>query len=108
MTSGLDSATWMIYGANGYTGDLCAREARARGLAPILAGRSREAVETLGQELGLPTRCFALDNPAAVTAGVEGVRAVLHCAGPFSTTAAPMLDGCAKVRAHYLDITGEI
>jgi short subunit dehydrogenase-like uncharacterized protein len=27
---------WMIYGANGYTGELIAREATARGLRPIL------------------------------------------------------------------------
>ena len=37
-------ADWMIYGANGYTGELIAREAVARGLKPILAGRSRDKV----------------------------------------------------------------
>jgi hypothetical protein len=31
---------WMIYGANGYTGALIAREAKKRGAAPILAGRN--------------------------------------------------------------------
>ena len=31
---------WMVYGANGYTGELIAREAARRGLKPILAGRS--------------------------------------------------------------------
>jgi short subunit dehydrogenase-like uncharacterized protein len=36
----------MIYGANGYSGSLVAREAKARGLNPVLAGRS-EAVEGL-------------------------------------------------------------
>jgi short subunit dehydrogenase-like uncharacterized protein len=33
---------------------------------------------------------------------------VLHCAGPFSKTAAPMVKACLEVGAHYLDITGEI
>jgi short subunit dehydrogenase-like uncharacterized protein len=33
---------------------------------------------------------------------------VLHCAGPFSATAAPMIDACLATGAHYLDITGEI
>jgi short subunit dehydrogenase-like uncharacterized protein len=37
----------MIYGANGYTGELIAREAVERGLRPILAGRSKEKVEPL-------------------------------------------------------------
>ena len=31
---------WMIYGANGYTGELIAREAVSRGLKPVLAGRT--------------------------------------------------------------------
>ena len=33
---------------------------------------------------------------------------VLHCAGPFSATAAPMMVACLAAHAHYLDITGEI
>ena len=43
----------MIYGANGYTGELIAREAVKRGMRPILAGRSREKIEPLARELGL-------------------------------------------------------
>src|SRR3970282_2633062 len=39
---------WVIYGANGYTGRLIAQQARARGLSPILAGRS-DAVAPLAQ-----------------------------------------------------------
>ncbi len=31
-----------------------------------------------------------------------------HCAGPFSATAAPMVDACLATGTHYLDITGEI
>ena len=33
---------------------------------------------------------------------------VLHCAGPFSATAAQMMAACLAGHAHYLDITGEI
>lgn len=39
---------WIIYGANGYTGELIAREAVKRGHHPILAGRSLEKVQTSG------------------------------------------------------------
>ena len=98
---------WMIYGANGYTGRLVAREARRRGLAPVLAGRG-EAVIALAQELGCAHRGFDLDDPEAVRAGLDGMALVLHCAGPFSATSAPMLEGCLAGRTHYLDITGEI
>ena len=44
---------WMIYGANGYTGELIAREAGKRGHQPVLAGRSAPKIESLGRELGL-------------------------------------------------------
>jgi short subunit dehydrogenase-like uncharacterized protein len=97
----------MIYGANGYTGRLIAHEAVRRGHAPVLAGRS-ESIAAFARELGLPHRVFDLADAAAVRAGLEGQHLVLHCAGPFSATCAPMLEGCLSTGAHYLDITGEI
>ncbi len=97
----------MIYGATGYTGELIAREAAQRGLNPILAGRS-EGVKTLGTELGLPVRIFGLEHADQIVKGLEGVRVVLHCAGPFTVTAAPMLEACLRASVHYTDITGEI
>lgn len=100
--------TWMIYGANGYTGEITAREAVARGEKPVLAGRSESAVEALAAELGLQYRIFSLDDAAALQAGLEGMRLVLHCAGPFSKTSAPMVQACIDRKVHYLDITGEI
>ena len=100
--------TWMIYGASGYTGELVAREAVRRGERPILAGRSRPAIEALGHELGLATRICGLDDAAGLAAALDGVAAVLHCAGPFVRTAAPMVAACLARGAHYLDITGEI
>lgn len=100
--------TWLLYGANGYTGELLARRAVAEGLRPILAGRSAEAVGRLAGELGLEARVFGLDDPAAIDRGLAGVAAVLHAAGPFSRTSAPMVAGCLRAGAHYLDITGEI
>jgi short subunit dehydrogenase-like uncharacterized protein len=98
---------WMIYGANGYTGRLIAHEARQRGLSPILAGRG-DAVVALAQELGFAHRRFDLEDRDAVRAGLDGIGLVLHCAGPFSATCAPMLEACLAAGAHYLDITGEI
>jgi short subunit dehydrogenase-like uncharacterized protein len=99
---------WMIYGANGFTGELIAREAASRGLEPVLAGRTAAKVEPLAASLGLQARVFDLADAAATSRGVEGMRLVLHCAGPFSATAAPMMAACLAMRAHYLDITGEI
>lgn len=99
---------WMIYGANGYTGELIAREAARRGLKPVLAGRRRDSVEVLACALGLEACAFDLDDVVALTGQIEGQALVLNCAGPFSATAAPMMEACLRGRAHYLDITGEI
>lgn len=100
--------SWLIYGANGYTGELIAREARRRGLTPILAGRSGDKLGPLASELSLPMRIFPLDHPVSVTENLHDVKLVLHCAGPFSATSAPMLQGCLREKVHYLDISGEI
>jgi short subunit dehydrogenase-like uncharacterized protein len=54
----------------------------------------------------LQARVFDLASAAAW--GVEGMGVVLHCAGPFSATAAPMMAACLAMGAHYLDIAGEI
>lgn len=102
------ASEWMIYGANGYTGTLVAREAVARGLRPVLAGRGEQAVRELAGSLGLSWRAFGLGEPDAVTAGIEGMDLVLHCAGPFSATGRPMMRACVAGGSHYLDITGEI
>lgn len=97
---------WMIYGANGYTGRLIAAEAKRRGLSPILAGRNAEAIRDLGDTLALETRVFDLGE--GIGEHLAGLRLVLHCAGPFSHTSAPMLEACLGAGVHYLDITGEI
>ncbi|NIF89731.1 saccharopine dehydrogenase NADP-binding domain-containing protein [Burkholderia sp. Cy-637] len=99
---------WMLYGANGYTGEMIAREAARRGLRPVLAGRNRDKVESLARELGLEARVFDLDRPGEVARQVDGQTLVMHCAGPFSATAAPMMEACLGAGAHYLDISGEI
>jgi short subunit dehydrogenase-like uncharacterized protein len=100
--------SWLIYGANGYTGELIARAAAENGTAPTLAGRTRENVEPLAAELGLPSRVFGLDDTDAVTANIAGATIVLNCAGPFSATSAPIMEACLRAGVHYLDITGEI
>ena len=98
----------IIYGANGYSGELVARRAVECGLRPVLAGRRDEALRPLAAELGLQARAFSLEDAAAVDRGLAGAKVVLSCAGPFSRTAVPLAAGCLRARAHYLDITGEV
>jgi short subunit dehydrogenase-like uncharacterized protein len=100
--------SWMLYGANGYTAGLMLDIALKRGHRPVVAGRNREAIEAIAHKHGLPARIFCLQDPTTVASALTGIEAVMHCAGPFSATSAPMLEGCLKAGAHYLDITGEM
>lgn len=102
------SPPWLLYGAYGYTGELIAREAVARGMRPVLAGRSRQKIARLAAELDCPSAVFDLEDHTALVSTLTQVAAVLNCAGPFSRTAASMMQGCIATHVHYLDITGEI
>lgn len=100
--------SWMIYGANGYTGRLIVEEAKKRGMQPILAGRNHQEIEELAAANDFECRIFDLDDKQAVKDAMQNVDVVLHCAGPFSATSQPMIEACLAHRCHYLDITGEI
>jgi short subunit dehydrogenase-like uncharacterized protein len=104
----LTANPYLIYGAYGYTGELIARSAVARGHRPVLGGRRDGPLAAVAERLGLERRAFDLEGPAAVDRGLEGLAAVLHCAGPFVHTSAPMVEACLRRKTHYLDVTGEI
>jgi len=98
----------LIYGAYGYTGALTARMAVEQGLKPVLAGRDAARLETLAQALNLEARPVGLEDTAGLDQALDGMEVVLHCAGPFVSTCAPMAAACLRTGTHYLDITGEI
>ena len=102
------SNTFLIYGANGYTGELVTRFAVERGMKPLLAGRNAIAVEALAKKHHLDYQVFSLDEGYRIDNVLQGVDMVLHCAGPFSQTARPMVEACLRNKKHYTDITGEI
>ncbi len=68
---------WLLYGANGYTGELVARLALARGHRPILAGRRAAEVCALAEKLQLERHLFELDEAARVDAALTGMSLVL-------------------------------
>ena len=100
--------TFLIYGANGYTGELITRFAAERGMRPVLAGRSEKKVAEIAERHSLEYRILGLDETAKLDAALNEVDMVLHCAGPFSLTSRPMVEACIRNEKHYTDITGEI
>jgi short subunit dehydrogenase-like uncharacterized protein len=104
----LSSKKWMLYGANGFTGKLIAKEAKRRQMALLLAGRTEAKIKPLAQELSLPFVTFSLESPALIQEKLKDCSLVLLAAGPFSETSRPMVEACLALGIHYLDITGEI
>ena len=100
--------TFLLYGANGYTGELITRFAVERGLKPVLAGRNEAKIGEVAEKFGLPFRVFSLEGTEKLAAALQETGFVLHCAGPFSLTSKPMVEACLRNKKHYLDITGEI
>lgn len=100
--------SFLLYGANGYTGELIARYAHHYNLQPILAGRSKEALLQLSAKLNLPYKVIDLNDTPALVAALKEVKVVVHAAGPFQFTAKQMVEACLKTGTHYLDINGDI
>src|SRR6266852_1635861 len=84
----------LLYGAYGYTGRLAAELAAARKLDVVLAGRNKDALAELGDRLSLPTRVVGLDDARQLSEALKGIACVVHMAGPFAATSAPMLNAC--------------
>ena len=99
---------FLLYGANGYTGQLIARYAHEYGLEPILAGRSKDALQSLSHQLKMPYKIFDLGDKGALRDALKEVKVVLHAAGPFQFTAEQMIEACLETQTHYLDINGDI
>lgn len=96
---------WLLYGATGRTGSLIAKAAVARGHRPVLAGRHAEGVRRLAEELELKW----VAGPATEVGALLGdAPLVLLAAGPFGTTAPPVLRACLDAGVHYVDIANEI
>lgn len=98
----------MLYGAYGYTGRLAAELAVAKGFDVVLAGRNEGALAGMRARLSLPTRAVGLDDAERLSDALKDIACVVHMAGPFAITSAPMLNACLATKTNYVDITGEI
>jgi short subunit dehydrogenase-like uncharacterized protein len=122
----------LVYGATGYTGQLICKHAIACGMDITPSGRNEHKLQRLSKELQVllqkqkeqqatgndPTDasmsfplsylCLELKNSAKLDAALEGIDIVVHCAGPFVETFAPMVEACIRAGVHYIDINGEI
>lgn len=106
----------ILFGATGYTGRLTAEAMTRAGLAPVLAGRSPDALVALTGDLaGLAPLDAApswqsadVDEPESVRALVRDAADVLvTTVGPFARLGEPALAAAISAGSAYLDSTGE-
>jgi len=100
--------SFLLYGANGYTGELIARHAAQYDLRPVLAGRRQEVIEPLATKLNYPYKIFDVADSNALLTALREVKLVVNAAGPFQFTAKPIIEACLQTGTHYLDVNGDI
>lgn len=103
------SARIVLFGATGYTGELTAHALVRRGVTPVLAGRTRERLEKLDEELGGGCEVAVADveQPQTVRALVERGDVLISTVGPFMRFGRPAVEAAIDAGAHYFDSTGE-
>jgi saccharopine dehydrogenase-like NADP-dependent oxidoreductase len=90
----------LVYGAYGHTGRFVVAELRKRGYDVVLSGRN--AAKLPG---GRPA---SVDDPASLDRALEGVAAVINCAGPFAETALPVAEAAIRAGVPYVDVAAEL
>jgi short subunit dehydrogenase-like uncharacterized protein len=93
-----------VYGATGHTGRFVVAELERRGVEIRRISRQAVAQEDAGSEGWATASC---DDPDALDRALQGVDAVINCAGPFLDTAPAIVEAALRVGAHYLDIAAE-
>ncbi len=100
--------TVAVFGATGHTGRFVVDELLRRGMVPVAVARDSAKLAASGfRERGIVTRCASVDDPASLDQALQGVAAVINCAGPFLETADGLAAAAVRSGVHYLDVSAE-
>ncbi|WP_399886828.1 saccharopine dehydrogenase family protein [Streptomyces sp. BBFR51] len=101
--------TVTVFGAYGHTGRFVVARLRERGFVPVLSGRDAGKLRAMAASApGLAVRPASVDDPTSLDRAVDGADAVVNCAGPFATTAAPVIEAALRAGIPYVDVAAEI
>ncbi|GAB3834641.1 saccharopine dehydrogenase NADP-binding domain-containing protein [Dactylosporangium cerinum] len=101
-------STVAVYGAYGHTAQFVVAALRRRDVALVLSGRDAGRLHALAaHHPGAQVRPATLDSPADLDRALDGVVAVVNCAGPFGDTPPALVDAALRAGVHYLDVAGE-
>src|SRR5262245_31434788 len=102
----MSEGSLVVYGANGATGRRLVELAVGQGLRPVVAGRSREALEAIAAPHGLEVRVGTLE-PGELDRVCAGAAAVVACVAPDTRRGIPVVEAAIRQGAHHIDCTGE-
>ncbi len=74
--------------------------------APPAAARAAAARAAAAR--ALEVRPASVDDPASLDRALAGSAAVINCAGPFATTAGPVIEAALRAGVPYVDVAAEI
>ncbi|GAA1624771.1 saccharopine dehydrogenase NADP-binding domain-containing protein [Catellatospora bangladeshensis] len=100
--------TVAVFGAYGHTGRFVVAELRARGFVPLALGRNEDRLRELAAGTDLAYRTASAGDPASLDAALAGAAAVVNAAGPFASTAAPVIEAALRAGIPYVDVAAEI
>ena len=101
----------VIFGATGFTGELCAKfmSERYSDVPMAIAGRNEKKLKEIKKKHSLPFPIIVADafDIEALNKMCTETEVVLSAAGPFHKYGSDLLGACVKNGCHYVDITGE-
>lgn len=106
----------VVFGASGYTGKLVAEYIQSEygengSVKWAIAGRNREKLEGIREELGLSSDLSILEvdsnDQDSLNAMTGSTKCVLTTVGPYQLYGSNLVESCAKNGTDYVDLTGE-
>ena len=101
----------IVYGATGFTGQICCKYLRDNysDLVWAIAGRNGDKLEQIKSDFSLNCDVVVADGGDidSLRSLASQTKVVLSTAGPFARYGSLLVQACVENGAHYTDITGE-
>ncbi|HEX5638980.1 MAG TPA: saccharopine dehydrogenase NADP-binding domain-containing protein [Burkholderiaceae bacterium] len=106
----------VVFGATGFTGRLVAEYLNARygaagSVAWAIAGRNRDKLARVRDEIGAPASLPLIEaeasTPPSMAALARQARVVISTVGPYQRHGEPLVRACAEAGTDYVDLCGE-
>jgi len=101
----------IIYGATGFTGQLCVKYFNSINTSVkwAIAGRDKEKLQQVAKDNSVDVEILIADsdNEAELDELTSRAKVILSTTGPFHRYGSKLVASCVKNSSHYVDITGE-